>query len=79
MSAAMAHPYHAAFCFMTVWGMEDPMGLLQQAIGPFRDELKKNPSDERMAQMQQAVYDTLLGHLSFAKHCSTHTTRKPNT
>lgn len=59
MSLSEAHPYHAAFCFMAVWSMEDPMGLLQQAIDPFRDELKETPSDERMGQMQQVVYDTI--------------------
>ena len=59
ISESMAHPYHAAFCFMAVWSMDDPMGLLQKALDPIRDELKGNPSDERMAEMQQAVYDKI--------------------
>jgi len=59
MSGTVAHPYHAAFCFMAVWGMDDTFGLLDQAIGSFKDELKTNPSDERLIEMQHAVYHTL--------------------
>ncbi len=59
MSESMAHAYHAAFCFMAVWSMDDPMGLLQQAVEPFRAELKEGVSDKRMAEMQQAVYNAL--------------------
>jgi hypothetical protein len=59
MSSSVDHPYHAAFCFMAVWGMDDSFGLLDQAIGSFRDELKANPSDKRLTEMEHAVYDTL--------------------
>lgn len=59
MSASPSHPYHAAFCYMAIWGMEDPSTLYQKVIQPLRPELKAKPSDERLGEIEQLVYDTL--------------------
>ncbi|MEO8734595.1 MAG: hypothetical protein ABI373_09715, partial [Flavobacteriales bacterium] len=59
MSEAVDHPYYAAFGYMVIRDMEDPDALFYQAMKPFDDELKVNPSDERLIEMQHAVYDTL--------------------
>jgi len=59
MSASPSHPYHAAFCYMAIWGMEDPSTLYQKVIEPLRPELKAKPSDERLRELEQLVYDTL--------------------
>ncbi|MBK6775466.1 MAG: hypothetical protein IPG74_06325 [Flavobacteriales bacterium] len=59
MSASLSHLYHAAFCYMAIWGMNDSMKPGRQIIDPFRPELKANPSDERLHELEQLVYDTL--------------------
>ncbi len=60
LSTSPAHPYHAAFCYMTIWGMEDFMTVFRNRIEPIRTELKeKNLSDERLLELEQAVYDMM--------------------
>lgn len=59
MSASPSHPYHAAFCYMAIWGMDDSMGPGMKVIAPFRKELKAKPSDERLHELELFVYDTL--------------------
>ncbi len=59
MSGALDQPQYAAFCYMVIRGMEDPYALLGQIIGPYRAELKENPSDERLSELEHAVYETL--------------------
>ena len=59
MSKAPDQPQYAAFCYMVIRGMEDPYALLGQVIEPYRAELKENPSDERLSELEHAVYDTL--------------------
>ncbi len=60
LSTSTAHPYHAAFCYMTIWGMNDFMALFRKRIEPIRDELKeKKLSDERLLELEQAVYDMM--------------------
>lgn len=59
MSNSIDHPQHAAFCYMAIREMEDPFALFGQATEPFKTELKANPSDERLKEMQHAVYETL--------------------
>lgn len=59
MSASQSHRYHAAFCYMAIRGMEDSMRPGLQVIEPFRAELKAGPSDERLLELEQLVYETL--------------------
>lgn len=60
MSSSLSHPYHAAFCYMAIWAMDDPMELLMQNIAPFRPELKKNNlTDEQLAARELEVYDLM--------------------
>jgi hypothetical protein len=60
LSNSVAHPYHAAFCYMTIWGMDDFMALFRERIGPIRAELKeKNLSDTRLLELEQTVYDLM--------------------
>ncbi|MGB3870958.1 MAG: hypothetical protein WBG34_04060 [Flavobacteriales bacterium] len=59
MSSSTDHPQHVAFCYMAIREMEDPFALLDQVIEPFRTELKANPSDERLTELEHLVYDTL--------------------
>lgn len=56
LSASPDHPHHAAFCYMTIWEMEDSFGPWSKIRGPFADELKAKPSAERIAEMEQEVY-----------------------
>ncbi|MBK9058774.1 MAG: hypothetical protein IPL81_02435 [Flavobacteriales bacterium] len=79
MSEDPDQPQYAAFCYMVIRGMEDPYALLSQVIEPYRAELKDNPSDERLSELENTVYDAITRSPSFAKQCSTHTRRKPNT
>lgn len=59
MSTAPAHPYYAAFCYMAIWGMRDKMRLFAQVIEPYRAEMRANPSDERLHEMELLVYDAM--------------------
>lgn len=59
MSGSPSHMYHAAFCYMAIWGMDDSMKPGLQVIEPFRPELKAGPSDERLQELEQLVYNTL--------------------
>lgn len=59
MSASTAHPYHAAFCYMAIWGMKDFMGLFESAVDPYRAELKADPTDERLQEIEELVYEAL--------------------
>lgn len=59
MSTSPSHMYHAAFCYMAIWGMDDSMKPGLQVIEPFRPELRAGPSDERLHELEQLVYDTL--------------------
>lgn len=60
MNSTIAHPYHAAFCYMTIRGMNDFMALFRKRIEPIRAELKaKNISDERLLELEQATYELM--------------------
>lgn len=59
LSAAPAYPYYAAFCYMAIWGMEDFSMLYQKMIEPYKAELRGNPTDERLQELEQLVYDEL--------------------
>lgn len=59
MSRSPSHLYHAAFCYMAIWGMEDSMEPGMKVIEPFRPELKAGPSDERLHELERLVYNTL--------------------
>lgn len=59
MSAAPAHPYYAAFCYMTIWGMRDKMRLFAKVIEPYRAEMRASPTDERLHEIELLVYDAM--------------------
>ena len=59
MSTSPSHPYHAAFCYMAIWGMKHIMKLFQQVVDPYRAEMRAGPTDERLNEVEQVVYDKL--------------------
>lgn len=59
MSASPSHPYHAAFCYMAIWGMKEKMKLFSKIVEPYRAEMKANPSDERLQEIERLVYDAM--------------------
>lgn len=57
LSASSAHPYHAAFCYQTIWEMEDYSPLLNKVKGPFSEEFKAHPpSEQRILEVEQLIY-----------------------
>jgi hypothetical protein len=59
LSASPSHPYHAAFCYMAIAAMDDHFEPFDRTIIPIRDELKGDPTDARLQQLEQFVYDTI--------------------
>ena len=57
LSSEAAHPYHAAFCYQTIWGLEDHFKLLDNVKAPYSKEFKKKPpTDARILEVEQMVY-----------------------
>lgn len=56
LSTSPDHPHHAAFCYMTIWEMEDSFGPWSTIRAPFADELKAKPGAERIAELEEEVY-----------------------
>lgn len=61
MSLGTSHPdaHHAAFCYMAIWNMKDHFAPFSKVAKPFRKELKANPSDERLKELEQVVYERM--------------------
>ena len=59
LSASQSHPYHAAFCYMAVWGMKDKMDLFEKVAAPYRAEMRANPTDERLHEVEEMVYEAM--------------------
>jgi hypothetical protein len=59
LSSSTDHPHHAAFCYMTIWEMEDSFGPWSTVKAPFADELKAKPSGDRIAEIEQEVYQRI--------------------
>ncbi|MBX2980784.1 MAG: hypothetical protein KF905_15975 [Flavobacteriales bacterium] len=59
LSKSPDHPHHAAFCYMTIWEMEDSFGPWSTIRAPFADELEAKPSGERIAEIEQEVYERI--------------------
>ncbi len=59
LSSTTHHPHHAAFCYMTIWEMEDSFGPWSTVKAPFADELKAKPSGGRIAEIEQEVYQRI--------------------
>lgn len=59
MSASPSHPYHAAFCYMAIRGMKENLKLFSKVVEPYRAEMKANPSDERLKEIEHLVYDAM--------------------
>ncbi|MBK9276278.1 MAG: hypothetical protein IPM49_17300 [Flavobacteriales bacterium] len=52
-----AHPYHAAFCYQTIWQMKDQFALLKKVKAPYSKEFKKKPPTEaRIQEVEQLIY-----------------------
>jgi hypothetical protein len=52
-----AHPYHAAFCYQTIWQMKDQFALLKKVRAPYSKEFKKKPPTEaRIQEVEQLIY-----------------------
>lgn len=57
LSAASAHPYHAAFCYQVIWEMEDYSALLNAVKAPYSKEFnKRNPSEARILEVEPLIY-----------------------
>ncbi len=58
LSSEAAHPYHAAFCYQTIWGLEDHFKLLDKVKAPYSKEFKKKPPTEaRILEVEQRIYN----------------------
>jgi hypothetical protein len=44
---------------MAIWGMKDKLKLFAKAIEPYRAEMRANPSDERLKEIEHWVYDAM--------------------
>ncbi|MBL7983316.1 MAG: hypothetical protein JNL52_16065 [Flavobacteriales bacterium] len=56
LSSALAHPYHAAFCYMAIRMMKDPSAPYTLVRGTFAEEVKAGVSNSRLAEIEQEVY-----------------------
>lgn len=57
LSTDPSHPYHAAFCYQTIWDLDDHFALLDKVKGPYSKEFKKTPPTEaRILEVEQLVY-----------------------
>ncbi|HQV53696.1 MAG: hypothetical protein IPI00_02320 [Flavobacteriales bacterium] len=60
LSRSVAHPYHAAFCYMAIWAMDDAMELLLMNVAPFRPELKKDDvTDAQIKARELETYELM--------------------
>ncbi len=60
LSISTAHPYHAAFCYMAIWAMDDAMELLSQYIDPFWPEMKKDDvTDAQIKARELETYELM--------------------
>ena len=51
--------HHAAFGYMVVRNMDDPYAPYTPVIEPFRQEMRADPSDERVKELEQLVYERM--------------------
>jgi hypothetical protein len=57
LSEAPAHPFHAAFCYQTIWQLKNHFALLKKVKAPYSKEFKKKPPTEaRILEVEQMVY-----------------------
>lgn len=56
LSNTADHPHHAAFCYLTIWEMEDSFAPFDQVKTPFAEELKGQPTKQRVAEIEQELY-----------------------
>lgn len=59
LSTAEAHPYHAAFCYMAIRMMKDASTPYARVRGTFAEEVKAGVSEERLAHIEQEVYERI--------------------
>lgn len=53
---AYTHPHHAAFCYMGLWELDEALDPYGKVRGPFADEVKKGVTDERLTEIEEAIY-----------------------
>lgn len=59
LNASPAHAYHAAFCYLAIRDQHDEMRLGMKAVEPYRKELRNAPSDARVLELEQVVYESV--------------------
>jgi hypothetical protein len=52
-------PYYNAFCYMAIYGHDEPFSFFQKAVGEQVEELRGPISDERLRYFTDMVYATL--------------------
>lgn len=51
--------HHAAFGYMVVRNMQDPYSPYMPVIEPYREEMRDGPTDERVKELEQLVYERM--------------------
>ena len=58
LMSGYGHPYHAAFCYQTIWQMKDQFALLKKVKAPYSKEFKKKPpTDARIQEVEVLMYE----------------------
>ncbi len=53
-----AFPYHAAFCYLAIYRLDDPFSLMEEVKAPYSKEFKEQPPTEaRILEVQRIIYD----------------------
>ncbi len=56
MGTTVADAHHAAFCYMAIRNMDDLYGPYMPVVEPYRKELRKNPAEARIREVEAIVY-----------------------
>lgn len=51
--------HHAAFGYLVVRNMEEPYAPYLSIVEPYRAEMRANPTDERVKELEQLVYERM--------------------
>ncbi len=51
--------HHAAFGYMVVRNMEDPYAPFLPVLDPYREEMRANPTDERIKEVELLTYEEM--------------------
>ncbi|MDX9750725.1 MAG: hypothetical protein RBT71_06555 [Flavobacteriales bacterium] len=56
LGTTVADAHHAAFCYMAIHAMDDHFAPFNAVVAPYRKELRRQPSDDRVREVERAVY-----------------------